>query len=347
MKLSDFDYNLDKRFVAQKPVSPRDSAKLLILHKKSGQIEHRHFTDLLDFLCSGDLLVMNDTKVFPARLLGRKQSGTFVELLLDHEIEPGIWLALGRKVKIGDEISFPCSGLLAQVIAKEDRAYKIKFSLTGSDFFSEVEKIGKIPLPPYIREGDQTDSHRESYQTVYATNIGSVAAPTAGLHFTKELLEKIKGRGISVAKVTLHVGMGTFLPVETEEIKEHKMHKEYFSVSKSVLSQIVETKAGKGRVVAVGTTSTRVLEYLFGNILKTDTFSNLPPQVSGWTEIFIYPGYRFKCIDGLITNFHLPKSTLLILVSALAGRSNVLNAYQNAIENNYRFFSYGDAMLII
>ncbi len=352
MKLTDFDYNLPLELIAQNPKKKRDSSRLLILNKKTGEIYHRNFFDLIKYLNAGDALVVNDSKVFPARLFGfKKNTGGKVEILLNKELSSGKWEALGKNVKTGDHIEFTESTLSAKVMKKYDEVYEVKFNLSGPKFFAEIEKIGHTPLPPYIkRDDDEVD--RQEYQTVYAKNFGSTAAPTAGLHFTKELLEKIESKGVIVAKVTLNVGLGTFAPVKTEKIEDHKIHSEYYTVKRVELEKIIKAKREGHRIIAVGTTSTRVLEHIFSQ-LTTDLLTTCPSGrradnlLSGWTGIFIYPGYKFKCIDGLITNFHLPKSTLLMLVSALAGKKNIDSAYKEAIKQEYCFFSYGDAMLII
>lgn len=344
MKLSDFDYKLPLELIAQKPLNKRDNSRLMIMERSSGETKHDYFYNLSDYLKKGDVLVVNDSKVFPARLLGYKSTGGKVEFLLNKEIAPGYWEALGKNVKAGDEIQFDKSSLSVRVMKKYEEVCEVKFNLSGEEFFSSINQIGHTPLPPYIkRADDKTD--KEEYQTVYAEKIGSAAAPTAGLHFTSELLNQIASRGVITAKVTLNVGLGTFAPVKTEEIEQHKIHSEYFSVTEENLKKIFLAKKEKRRVVAVGTTSTRVLETIFSQY-KFSSEEELK-NLSGWTEIFIYPGYKFKCVDGLITNFHLPKSTLLMLVSAFAGPANIQKAYMDAIKKGYRFFSYGDAMLII
>lgn len=346
MNLSDFDYNLPLELIAQNPKKKRDSSRLLVLNKLTGEISHRHFFDIVEYLQVGDVLVLNDSKVFPARLFGNKKaSGGKVEILLNKELSVGVWEVLGRNVKVGDKIEFEKSKLFAEVMRKYDEVCEVKFNLYGQEFFEEVGKMGHTPLPPYIKRDDNKVDKQE-YQTVYAKNFGSAAAPTAGLHFTEELLKKIEDKGINIAKVTLNVGLGTFAPVKTDKIEDHKIHSEYFSVEKEQFKKIVEAMKEGRRIIAVGTTSTRVLETVFSD--DRSTINNQPlANISGWTEIFIYPGYKFRCIDGLITNFHLPKSTLLMLVSALAGKENTDAAYKEAIKEQYQFFSYGDAMLII
>jgi len=344
MKLSEFDYNLPEELIAQKPVEPRDHSRLLVLDKEDGKISHHTFYDIIDFLNEGDVLVVNNSRVFPARLFGkRKDTGGKVEILLNKNIKDSEWEAIGKNLKLGTEIVFDNSKLEAKVIEKNDKISNIKFNIKEEFFFSEIEKIGHTPLPPYIKKND-TKQDKSDYQTVYAKPVGSTAAPTAGLHFTNELLKKIKDKGINIVEVTLHVGLGTFEPVEEENITEHQIHTEYYIVIPDQIDKIIDAKKEGRRIIAVGTTSTRVLEHLFhsnNRQLTTDNF------LSGWTDIFIYPGYKFKCIDGLITNFHLPKSTLLMLVSAFAGKQNIDKAYKEAVDMKYRFFSYGDAMIII
>ena len=341
MKVTDFDYELPEELIAQHPVEPRDTARLLTLDKVTGEVAHKeHFYDLLDELHEGDVLVFNNTKVIPARLYGSKVgTDAKIEVLLLKRKENDVWETLvkpGKKCKPGTVISFGDGILTGEVIdVVEEGNRLIKFTYEG--IFEEVlDKLGEMPLPPYITHKLE-DKNR--YQTVYAKYEGSAAAPTAGLHFTKELLEKIKEKGIKIAHVTLHVGLGTFRPVKVENILEHHMHSEFYMVDEEDANMINECRANGGRVIAVGTTSTRTLETV------TDENGIVHPG-SGWTQIFIYPGYQFKAIDCLITNFHLPESTLLMLVSALAGRENVLNAYNKAVEEKYRFFSFGDAMFI-
>ena len=339
MKTEDFNYDLPEELIAQTPLKNRDESRLLVLDKKTGNIEHKHFYDIIDYLNEGDALVLNDTKVLPARLFGTKEeTDAHIEILMLKELESDTWECLtkpAKRVNIGTIINF--GGLLkAKAIEiKEEGIIVYKFEYDGI-FYEILDKLGTMPLPPYIHEKLEDQSR---YQTVYAKEQGSAAAPTAGLHFTKELLKKIEEKGIKIVYVTLHVGLGTFRPVNVENINEHKMHSEYYVMSKETADILNETKKNGNKIISVGTTSTRTLE----------TIMNLYGEFkscSGWTDIFIYPGYEFKAIDNLITNFHLPKSTLVMLVSALAGRENVLNAYNEAIKLRYRFFSFGDAMLI-
>ena len=340
MKTEDFDYELPEELIAQTPLEKRDSSRLLVLDRKTGSVEHKHFTDIIDYLNPGDTLVLNDTKVIPARLIGQKEdTGAVIEVLLLKDIQGDTWEALTRpakRVHVGTIISFGDGLLKAKCIEELDEGIR-RYELIYSGILLEIlEKLGTMPLPPYIHEKLE-DQNR--YQTVYAKNIGSAAAPTAGLHFTKELLDRIKEKGINIAYVTLHVGLGTFRPVQVENILEHKMHTEYYEMSSETAKLLNETKKNGKRIIAVGTTSVRTLETVYN---KYNTFK----ECCGETDIFIYPGYEFKAIDNLITNFHLPKSTLVMLVSALAGRENVLNAYKIAVENKYRFFSFGDSMFI-
>lgn len=340
--LSDFDYNLPANLIAQKPVRPRDHSRLLLLNKKNGQIEHQHFYDLIDFLNPGDLLILNNSKVYPARLIGhKKESGGKIEIFLHHDLGRGLWECLiGGRAKIGTIVEFP-NKLMAEIIKNNnDGTWQVKFNLSGQKFFTLIDKIGLVPLPPYIKRQHKLDSDKNNYQTVYAaeSKIGSVAAPTAGLHFTKNLLKKIQAKGVKIKYVTLHVGLGTFSPVKTENILEHKMHQEFVSIDSETIREIIKTKKSSRRIIAVGTTSARTLE-TWGGADTTHKFA-------AWTDIFIYPGYKFKVVDALITNFHLPKSTLLMLVAALAGKKLTERAYLEAISSSYRFFSYGDAMFI-
>lgn len=340
MTVEDFNYFLPEELIAQTPLKSRPSSRLLVLDKETGEVEHRTFRDVLDYLDTGDCLVLNDTKVLPARLLGTNATGAAIEFLLLSQREGDIWEIIvrpGRKCTPGKVITFGDGALRGEILEVLDNGNRIvKFSYEG--IFNEVlDALGEMPLPPYIHE-KLTD--RDRYQTVYAKNEGSAAAPTAGLHFDEEFLEKIKEKGIKLAFVTLHVGLGTFRPVKVEKIREHEMHKESYVVSKETAEIINETKKSGKKVVCVGTTSTRVLE----SIADDDGFIS---PCAGETGIFIYPGYKFRCLDALITNFHLPKSTLIMLVSALAGRENVLNAYNEAVKEKYRFFSFGDAMFIV
>lgn len=341
MDIELFNFDLPQELIAQTPLSNRDQSRLLVLDKDTGKIEHKKFQDIFSYLNPGDALVLNDTRVLPARLLGhKKETGAKVEVLLLKQIEDDRWEALvkpGKKLRKGHEVVFG-DGLLTGVI--EDTTSVggriIRFSYDGI-FIEILDKLGNMPLPPYIKE--QLDD-RERYQTVFAKNIGSAAAPTAGLHFTEDVLETLKDKGINIIYITLHVGLGTFRPVSSEKIEEHKMHSEYYSLSSENAEHLNDIKASGKNIIAVGTTSVRTLETAYDSI--TDKFV----EKEGWTDIFIYPGYEFGAIDGMLTNFHLPKSSLIMLISALAGRENVLKAYEEAINERYRFFSFGDAMLI-
>lgn len=339
MKKSDFYFELPEELIAQTPLEKRDSSRLLHLNKVTGEMEHRHFYDLLDYLHEGDCMVFNDSRVLPARLIGARPSGGSVELVLLRDLGEGRWECLsrpGRKTKPGTDILFGDGELKATVEAVAEGGNRIvRFDYEGI-FLEVLERLGKMPLPPYIKEELQDG---ERYQTVYSREVGSAAAPTAGLHFTKELMEKIAAKGVKLCFVTLHVGLGTFRPVKAEEIEDHEMHSEFCMVPEETAKIVTETKRNGGRVIAVGTTSCRTLESF---ALEDGSL----PVTSGWTNIFIYPGYKFKCIDALVTNFHLPESTLIMLVSALAGRENILNAYNEAVKQRYRFFSFGDAMFI-
>ena len=340
MKTSDFYYDLPKELIAQDPLEDRSSSRLLVLHRKSGRVEHRVFTDIVEYLKPGDCLVRNNTKVIPARLYGtRVDTGATIELLLLKRMENDVWETLvkpGKKARQGAVISFGDGILTGEIIdVKEDGNRLIQFRYEG--IFEEIlDQLGQMPLPPYITH-QLKDKNR--YQTVYAKHTGSAAAPTAGLHFTPELLQQIRDMGIDIAEVTLHVGLGTFRPVKVDTIEEHHMHSEFYRIEQSEADKINRAKANGHRVIAVGTTSTRTLE----SAAEEDGTLR---EKSGWTDIFIYPGYKFKVIDALITNFHLPQSTLVMLVSALAGREHILAAYKKAVEEKYRFFSFGDAMLI-
>ena len=341
MKTSDFYYDLPKELIAQDPLEDRSSSRLLHLSMKDGSMEHRHFTDILDYLNEGDCLVINDTRVISARLYGHKEeTGALIEILLLKRHENDIWECLvkpGKKARPGAKITFGDGILKGEIIDIVDEGNRlIQFHYDG--IFEEIlDQLGEMPLPPYITH-KLKDKNR--YQTVYAKNDGSAAAPTAGLHFTKELLEQVKAEGVKIAHVTLHVGLGTFRPVKVDDVEQHHMHSEFYMVEEDQAKLINDTKKAGGRVISVGTTSCRTLESATGEdgILRAG---------SGWTEIFIYPGYRFKMIDGLITNFHLPESTLMMLVSALAGKENIMAAYEEAVRQKYRFFSFGDAMLIL
>lgn len=340
MKTSDFYYDLPKELIAQTPVEPRDSSRLLVLGRESKEIQHKHFYDIIDYLNEGDLLVCNDSRVLPARIFGIKdETGAKVEFLLLKQISGNKWETLckpGKKAREGAKFSFGNGLLRAEVIeVKEDGNRIVNFGC-DENFFATLDKIGQMPLPPYITE-ELKD--RERYQTVYSHELGSAAAPTAGLHFTNELMDKIKAKGVKIAYVTLHVGLGTFRPVKVDDVTNHKMHSEHYEIPKETANLINQTKKNGGRVIAVGTTSCRTLESVatfFGEIKPCD----------GFTDIFIYPGYEFKVLDGLITNFHLPESTLIMLVSAFCGYDNIMNAYKTAVEEKYRFFSFGDAMFI-
>lgn len=340
MDVKAFDYDLPEELIAQDPLEDRSSSRLMVLDKKTGDIEHKIFRDVVDYLQPGDCLVLNNTKVIPARLFGVKEgTEAKIEILLLKRKENDIWETLvkpGKKCKVGTVISFGDGILTGEVVDIVDEGNRlIKFHYEG--IFEEIlDQLGEMPLPPYITHKLQ-DKNR--YQTVYAKHEGSAAAPTAGLHFTKELLQQVQDAGVKIAHVTLHVGLGTFRPVKVEDVTQHHMHSEFYVVEEDQAKLINDTKAAGGRVIAVGTTSCRTLESATGEdgILKAG---------SGWTEIFIYPGYRFKMIDGLITNFHLPESTLVMLVSALAGKEHIMAAYEEAVREKYRFFSFGDAMMI-
>lgn len=339
MKTRDFWYDLPEELIAQTPLADRTSSKLLVLNRSTGETAHRHFYDIIDFLNPGDCLVMNDSRVLPARLLGCRPTGGAVELLLLKDLGDRCWECLakpGRKLQEGQEVLFG-DGQLKAVIRKvlPDGNRVVEFLYEGI-FLEVLERLGKMPLPPYIKEELQDN---ERYQTVYSKQVGSSAAPTAGLHFTQELLDKIRAKGVKTAFVTLHVGLGTFRPVKAEEISEHHMHSELCMLSEETAQMLNQTRREGGRIICVGTTSCRTLESL---VNEDGSFNSK----SKWTEIFIFPGYAFKAMDGLITNFHLPESTLVMLVSAFAGREHVLDAYREAVENRYRFFSFGDAMFI-
>lgn len=340
MKTSDFWYDLPEELIAQTPLQQRDSSRLLVLDRESGNVTHRHFYDILDYLQPGDCLVMNDSRVLPARLLGNRPTGGAVELLLLRDLGDKRWECLakpGRKLHAGQEVIFGNGELTATIMAVQDDGNRIvEFHYEGI-FLEVLERLGKMPLPPYIKAELQD---QERYQTVYSREVGSAAAPTAGLHFTNDLLHAIRDKGVNIAFVTLHVGLGTFRPVKAEDITEHHMHSELCMVSQEAADIINATKKAGGRVICVGTTSCRTLESL------ADDNGYLEAK-SRWTDIFIYPGYRFKAMDGLITNFHLPESTLVMLVSAFAGREHVLSAYEIAVKEKYRFFSFGDAMAIL
>lgn len=339
MNKSDFDFYLPDELIAQTPLEKRDNSRLLHLDKHTGEIEHKHFYDIKQYLRPGDCLILNDSRVLPARLIGTRPTGGAVELVLLKDLGDNCWECLsrpGRKTKPGQELIFGNGELTAVVQDLTQGGNRIvKFGYNGI-FLEILERLGKMPLPPYIKEELQ-DSER--YQTVYSKELGSAAAPTAGLHFTKELLSEIEDMGVSICCVTLHVGLGTFRPVKAENIEDHDMHSEFCIIPEETAKTVNNTKKAGGRVIAVGTTSCRTLE-------SFTTADGVLQATSGWTNIFIYPGYTFKCIDALITNFHLPESTLIMLVSALAGREHILNAYKTAVNEKYRFFSFGDAMFI-
>ena len=340
MKTSDFWYDLPEELIAQTPLAQRDSSRLLALDRVTGEVTHRHFYDILDYLKPGDCLVMNDSRVLPARLLGHRPTGGAVELLLLHDLGDKCWECLckpGRKMQVGSEVIFGDGELTAVVTeVKEDGNRIVQFRYEGI-FLEVLERLGKMPLPPYIKEELQD---QDRYQTVYSREVGSAAAPTAGLHFTNELLDKVRAKGVNTAFVTLHVGLGTFRPVKADQITDHHMHSELCMISSETAELLNQTRAAGGRIICVGTTSCRTLESL---VKEDGTFE----AASKWTEIFIYPGYTFRAMDGLITNFHLPESTLVMLVSAFAGREHVLAAYAEAVKERYRFFSFGDAMCIL
>lgn len=340
MRKEDFYYDLPEELIAQHPILNREDSRLMVLDKATGSVEHRYFRDIIDYLNEGDCLVLNDTRVIPARLFGsRKGKDESIEFLLLKKIDKNRWETLvkpGKKARPGAKVIFGDGELEGNVLSTgEDGTRIVEFEYEG--IFEEIlDKLGEMPLPPYIKEKLED---KERYQTVYSKKEGSAAAPTAGLHFTKELLQKIENKGIKIVYLTLHVGVGTFRPVKEENIEDHHMHSEYFELSKEAAEIINNTKKSGGRVIAVGTTSTRTLESIWAQ-------ENLVVPKSGWTDIFIYPGYKFKVVDCLITNFHLPESTLIMLVSALAGREKILNSYDIAVKEKYRFFSFGDAMFI-
>ena len=340
MKTDDFDYYLPESLIAQSPLDRRDSSRLMVLDKKTGDIKHKHFSDIVGYLNKEDVLVLNDTKVMPARLIGvKKETKAVIEILLLKEISKDTWECLtkpAKRVKIGTTITFKDGLLDAVCVGIKEEGIRV-FKLIYTGILNEIlDQLGDMPLPPYIHE-KLKDKNR--YQTVYAKEVGSAAAPTAGLHFTKELLDKIEKKGIKVVYITLHVGLGTFRPVNVEDVSDHKMHSEFYKMDEETAKVLNEAKKNNNRIISVGTTTTRTLE----------TIANLYDEFkscSGWTDIFIYPGYKFKAIDSLITNFHLPKSTLIMLVSALASKEIILNAYHEAVKEQYRFFSFGDSMFI-
>ena len=340
MKTHDFWYNLPEELIAQTPLMQRDSSRLLVLNRQTGEVTHQHFYDIIDYIHPGDCLVLNDSRVLPARLLGHRPTGGAVELLLLRDLGEGKWECLakpGKKCTAGQEVIFGNGELTATVISvQEDGNRIVQFHYEGI-FLEVLERLGKMPLPPYIK-AELEDQER--YQTVYSKAVGSAAAPTAGLHFTDELLQKLRDKGVNIGFVTLHVGLGTFRPVKAEDISDHHMHAELCMIGEETAALLNETRKNGGRIICVGTTSCRTLESL---VNEDGSFE----AKSKWTEIFIYPGYQFKAMQGLITNFHLPESTLVMLVSAFAGRENVLAAYEEAVKERYRFFSFGDAMTIL
>lgn len=339
MNIEQFDFELPEELIAQTPLEKRDTSKLLVLDKKTGEIEHKHFTDIIDYLESGDTLVLNDTKVIPARLYGvKEETKALIEILLLKEVKKDTWECLvkpAKRIHVGEIVKFS-DKLSAQCTEVKDEGIRVFKLIYKGILYEILDELGEMPLPPYIHEKLKD---KDRYQTVYAKNIGSAAAPTAGLHFTLDLLNKIKEKKVNVVYITLHVGLGTFRPVNVENINDHKMHSEFYMMSKETAEVLKQTRKNNKKIISVGTTSTRTLETimnLYGEF----------KECSGWTDIFIYPGYKFKAIDNLITNFHLPKSTLVMLVSALAGRENIMNAYKEAIKREYRFFSFGDSMFI-
>lgn len=340
MKTSDYYYDLPKELIAQTPLEPRDSSRLLVLDRENGAMEHKHFYDIIDFLNEGDCLILNDSRVLPARLYGvKRDTGARVEFLLLTQKSNNVWECLagpGKKAREGAEFVFGDGIMSCKVLEVLENGNRVVEFFCEDNFFAALDKLGEMPLPPYITEKLQD---KERYQTVYSRELGSAAAPTAGLHFTKELLEKVKEKGVKIGYVTLHVGLGTFRPVKVDDITQHKMHSEHYEIPEETAKLIKNTKASGGRVISVGTTSCRTLEAAakeHGEVTACD----------GWTDIFIYPPYDFKVLDGLITNFHLPESTLIMLVSAFAGYDNIMNAYKTAVDEKYRFFSFGDAMFI-
>lgn len=339
MKVEDFDYNLPLELIAQTPLNNRSESKLMVVDKKTGAISHHHFYEILDMLTENDVLVLNDTKVLPSRIYGKKVgTDAHIEMLLLKDLGDDVYEVLarpGRRLKVGTVVNFGdlFTGTITEKL--EDGIFHVKFTYEGI-FLELLDKLGEVPLPPYIHEKLED---KDRYQTVYAKNIGSAAAPTAGLHFTKELLDKLKEKGVTILYVTLHIGLGTFRPVQVDDVEKHHMHTEKYFMSQEVAEKLNEAKKNHKRIISVGTTSTRTLESIY---TKYNTFK----EVSEETNIFIYPGYEFKAVDGLITNFHLPKSTLIMLVSALCSRKIILNSYEEAIKNGYRFFSFGDAQFI-
>ena len=341
MNIEEFDYDLPESLIAQTPLKHRDQSRLLVMGRESGKTTHQHFADVIDYFKEGDTLVLNDTRVMPARLFGiKEETGAKVEMLMLTHLEDNDWEVLlkpAKRIKVGQRLSFGGGKIVAECIEELDQGGRIMRLHYEGILQERLDELGEMPLPPYIKERlDDPDR----YQTVYAKESGSAAAPTAGLHFTDELLEAIRAKGIRIVFITLHVGLGTFRPVSVENIDDHEMHSEYYQISEDTAQLLNKTRREGGRIISVGTTTTRTLETVRS---QHDQFV----AASGWTDIFIYPGYEFKAIDGLITNFHLPKSTLVMLVSAFSTRENVLNAYREAVERQYRFFSFGDAMLII
>ena len=341
MNVEEFDYHLPESLIAQTPLKNRDQSRLLVLGRKTGNIAHKHFTDIMDYFETGDTLVLNDTRVMPARLFGLKEeTGAKVEMLMLTRIEDNDWEVLlkpAKRIKVGNTLSFGNGKIIAECIKELEQGGRIMRLHYEGILEERLDELGEMPLPPYIKERlDDPDR----YQTVYAKENGSAAAPTAGLHFTDELLQKIKDKGVNIAFITLHVGLGTFRPVSVEDINDHEMHSEYYQMTKETADMLNKTKENGYRIISVGTTSTRTLE-----TIRRDHEQFV--ATSGWTDIFIYPGFEYKAIDGLITNFHLPKSTLVMLVSAFSSREYILNAYKEAVKLKYRFFSFGDAMLII
>lgn len=342
MKKEDFYYDLPKEYIAQTPIEPRDHSKMLVVHRAEDRIEHKHFYDILDYLTDKDCLILNNTRVLPARLYGIKEdTGARVEFLMLNQKENDVWEVItgpGKRAKEGAKFTFGDGLLHAEVLSVLENGNRLaKFTYEGDTIFPVLEKIGEMPLPHYITEKLEDG---ERYQTVYSKELGSAAAPTAGLHFTPELLQKIRDKGVKIGFVTLHVGIGTFRPVKAENIEDHHMHSEHYHLPKETADLINQTKANGGRVIAVGTTSCRTLE-------SVATYCGEIREADDWTSIFIYPGYKFKCIDGLLTNFHLPESTLIMLVSAFYDREKVLDIYKTAVQEKYRFFSFGDCMLLI
>jgi S-adenosylmethionine:tRNA ribosyltransferase-isomerase len=348
MRTADFDFHLPKELIAQVPPEQRGQSRLMVLHKQTGEVEHRMFSDICDYFQAPDVLVVNDSKVIPARLYGHNaKTGGAIEILLVKRLEENRWLAMvhpGRRCRMGMQLTFGDGRLTAEVVPSRDDYYReLVFRFEGT-WESVIAQLGAMPVPPYIKRSPENSEllalDKTRYQTVYAQNDGSIAAPTAGLHFTDELLELLQHKGVAIAKVTLHVGTGTFLPVKTENLEDHPMHEEEYLLTSNAVAQITAARQAGGRVISVGTTTTRVLESV------ADEQGNLHAR-SGATRIFIYPGYTFKIVDAMITNFHLPESTLLMLISAFADKDKIMHAYQQAVEQQYRFYSYGDAMLII